>query len=86
MTITGFIGIYSDGLPAKIDAHGNNVAFACPSCGHPVLAIAREHQRGYAANNPAVCAGCGERLVIEVRESTKKVVIHRASEFTLEDL
>lgn len=79
-TITGFIGVYSDGTSAKVDAHGNNVAFACPSCGHPVLAIAREHQRGSSSTKPATCRGCGQDLFIEPRENTKKVVIYRASE------
>lgn len=79
-TITGFIGVYSDGSVAKVDAHGNNVAFACPVCEHPVLAIARQHQRGSSMNKPAVCNGCGEKLVVEPREGAKKVVIYRVQE------
>lgn len=80
MTITGFIGTYGDGSEAKIDAHGNNVAFACKQCGHPILAVAREHQRGSSPKNPAVCNGCSEKYIIEVRESSEKIVIYSASE------
>lgn len=80
MTITGFIGVYGNGEIAKIDAHGNNIAFLCNKCRHPVLAIAREHQRGSSLKNPATCLGCSEDFIIEVRESTKKVVIYNASE------
>jgi hypothetical protein len=32
MTITGFIGVYANGDPAKIDAYGNNAAFLCNKC------------------------------------------------------
>lgn len=81
MTITGFTGIYSDGSLAKIDAQGNNAAFLCVGCGYPVLAIAREHQRGSSTKNPAVCQGCSEQYVIEIRATTEEVVIFRVSEF-----
>ena len=80
MTITGFVGVYSDGTEAKIDAQGNNVAFSCNKCGHPVLAIAREHQRGYSSNNPAICQGCNEQYFIEVREKTEKIIINNVEE------
>ncbi len=80
MTITGFIGVYGNGDTAKIDAHGNNAAFLCNNCGHPVLAIAREHQRGSSVNKPATCLGCGEEFIIEPKESSQKVVIYNVSE------
>ena len=80
MTITGFIGVYGNGDIAKIDAHGNNAAFLCNKCGHPVLAIPREHQRGSSPDKPATCLGCGEAFIIEAREASKKVVIYNASE------
>ncbi len=80
MTITGFIGIYGNGDIAKIDAYENNAVFLCNKCGHPVLAIAREHQRGSSVDKPATCLGCGEDFIIEVRESSRKVVIYNVSE------
>jgi len=76
MTVTGYIGVYSNGNEAEIDAHGNNVAFSCNVCGHPVLAVAREHQRGYSSENPAICKKCNAQYFIEVRETTEKVIIH----------
>ena len=79
MTVTDFSGIYGNGDIANIDAHGNNVAFLCNKCGHPVLAIAREHQRGSSINKPATCLGCGEDFIIEAIEATKIVVINSAS-------
>lgn len=80
MTITGFTGVYGNGDLAKIDTHGNNAAFLCNKCGNPVLAIAREHQRGSSPNKPAICLGCGEEFIMEARESSKKVVIYNVSE------
>ena len=80
MTITGFIGTYRNGVSAQIDAHGNNAAFLCNKCDHPVLAIAREHQRGSSTKNPAICLGCGERFIIEPQESTKNIIISNISE------
>lgn len=44
--------------PILCDAFGNNVAFRCPDCGHPVLAVIREHQRGASPANPAKCRHC----------------------------
>lgn len=40
------------------DAFGNNVALSCPRCGHPMLAILRENQRGAHQQNPTICRGC----------------------------
>ena len=80
MTVTGFKGIYVNGDIANIDAHGNNVAFLCNKCGNPVLAIAREHQRGSSINKPATCLGCGEDYIIAAKEKTKLVTIYNASE------
>jgi hypothetical protein len=42
----------------RCDAFGNNVAFSCPKCCHPILAIIRENQRGAKITNPAVCRYC----------------------------
>ena len=42
----------------EADAFGNNVAFKCPKCGYPVLAVVRKGQRGSQADNPSNCKGC----------------------------
>lgn len=80
VTVTGFIGVFSDGISAKVDTHGNNVAFSCPDCLYPVLAVARENQRGFSKRNPAICRCCGEHYVIEPREELQKIVIYKANE------
>lgn len=81
MTVAGFIGVYGDGSEAHIDAQEDSIAFACPSCGHPVLAIASEQQRGFSTDNPAKCNGCGEQFVLDVREQMEKVIIFRFKEY-----
>jgi uncharacterized protein with PIN domain len=76
-TITDFAVVGEDGFPVAADPHGNNVAFRCIGCGGPVLAVARENQRGSSTENPAVCRGCHSRYWIEVREQESTVVLHR---------
>jgi predicted RNA-binding Zn-ribbon protein involved in translation (DUF1610 family) len=65
-TITGFVCVDENGRKIPCDAFGNNVAFSCVECGHPMLAIIREHQRGSDAANPAVCPVCGFRAWFSV--------------------
>jgi predicted RNA-binding Zn-ribbon protein involved in translation (DUF1610 family) len=47
--------------PALCDAYGNNVAFKCMKCGHPMLAIIlpKQNRHGSTPENPAVCRHCG---------------------------
>jgi len=65
MRVTDFNVVDSRSKKIDADPFGNNIAFACFSCKHPVLAIAREHQRGNSEKNPAVCRGCGKKYFIE---------------------
>ncbi len=53
--VTDFRCVDENGQDVPCDAFGNNVALSCPKCGHPVLAIMREHQRGSAPSNLAAC-------------------------------
>ena len=57
--VTDFECVDDTGHRILCDAFGNNVAFKCPMCAHPVLAIVRVNQRGSGPNNPAVCRRCG---------------------------
>lgn len=66
--ITGFTCTGESGEQIACDAFGNNVAFCCPKCQHPVLAIAREHQRGFSKDTPTKCPGCDLVLWIEILE------------------
>jgi hypothetical protein len=57
-TITKFRCTDEKGQQILCDAFGNNVAFNCSNCNHPMLAIIRENQRGSDANHPAECPNC----------------------------
>ncbi len=80
MKITDFLILSSDGnTEIRADAFGNNVAFACRHCRHPVLATARENQRGSDEEHPSKCKGCGKRYFLDIRPQTRKLYIHEAS-------
>ena len=76
MKITGFLTMDDMGVEIAADTHGNNIAFACFSCGHPVLAIARENQRGSDEKHPADCKSCGDEYFLDVRIPRKKLYVH----------
>jgi len=65
-TVTGFRCVDERGDSVLCDAFGNNVAFRCPDCGHPVNAIAREHHRGASPDSPAECRHCSFRGWMQV--------------------
>lgn len=77
MTVTDFVAEDEDGAAVNADAHGNNVAFACLDCGAPVLAIARQYQRGSASDRPATCRPCKSGFWIEPIEAERRIVVHR---------
>ena len=56
--VTTFGCIDERGERVLCDAFGNNVAFKCPDCGHPVLAIVRKDQRGSSKDKFAECPHC----------------------------
>jgi hypothetical protein len=72
-TITNFRCVDGAGRDVPCDAFGNNVALKCPKCGHPVVAIAREHQRGSGATNAAECRECGLKCWIEPTETNLRL-------------
>jgi transcription elongation factor Elf1 len=76
MKITDFLIMDGAGEEISADAFGNNVAFACEECGHPVLATALENQRGYDEEHPAVCRGCGRSYFLDIRMGAEKIYIH----------
>lgn len=81
--ITNFSTLGSDGKPIQADPFGNNVAFRCKVCSHPVLAIAMENQRGYSERNPAECRSCGTRYCIQVDEDAEEIHVHLLTPFEL---
>ena len=76
MKITGFLVMDSSGVEIRADAFGNNVAFECARCGHPVLATALENQRGSDENHLSACKGCGRGYFLDVRSTAEKIYIH----------
>jgi len=76
MKITDFLIMDGNGDEIEADAFGNNIAFSCADCGHPVLAIARENQRGSSEENPVFCKGCGTGYFLDVRSHAEKLYIH----------
>jgi len=74
MRVTDFGVVDSRGKKVDADPFGNNIAFACFCCKHPVLAIAREHHRGNSKENPAVCKGCGKKYFMESVDCKSEVV------------
>ncbi len=66
----------ADGDEIPADAFGDYVAFRCYYCGHPVLAIASENQRGSDEDHPAKCRRCGRQYFLDLRLQTEKLYIH----------
>jgi hypothetical protein len=61
------------GRPVKCDAFGNSIAFACPRCTHPMLAITRPKQRGSSPQKPALCRKCRYACWVEAGRDTLKL-------------
>lgn len=75
MKVTDFLVLDTDGNEILADPHGNNLAFSCPTCGAPVLAVALENQRGWDEEHPAVCRSCESAYFLDIREHAKKLYI-----------
>jgi hypothetical protein len=76
MKITDFLVMDTNGEEIEADPHGNNLAFCCMECGHPVVAVALENQRGSDEQHPASCRGCGARYFLDIRPHAEKLYIH----------
>lgn len=76
MKITGFLVLDGDGRELPADPYGTNLAFCCLSCGHPLLAVALENQRGSDEQHPAVCKRCQAAFFLDVRPQSEKLYIH----------
>jgi len=75
LKITDFLVFDAAGNEISADPHGNNLAFCCPACGHPVLAVALANQRGSDEAHPAVCRGCAARYFLDIRSGSEKLYI-----------
>jgi len=75
-TVTG-LNAWSQSQAVPADAHGNNVAFACLNCNHPVLATLMPHQRGSSAEKPTQCRACSASYWVEVQAARNRLQVHR---------
>ncbi|OCH11864.1 hypothetical protein [Aliivibrio sp. 1S128] len=75
MRITNFKAFDSDNSQLSVDAYGNNIAFQCLKCGHPILGIARLNQRGSDLKHPASCKKCGVLHYLHIVEAENKIYI-----------
>jgi predicted RNA-binding Zn-ribbon protein involved in translation (DUF1610 family) len=73
--VTDFHCVDESGERVICDPYGNNVAFKCKKCGHPMLAIVlpKQNRRGSTPDNPAVCRHCGFRAWV-VAEPAKRLL------------
>ena len=77
MKITDFSVMNSNGENVLSDPFGNNVAFTCKACGHPVLAIAIRNQRGGDKEHPSECRGCSAKYFLELHRDAKQVYVRQ---------
>ncbi len=77
MTAVTGLKAWSQSQPVPADAHGNNVAFACLNCSHPVLATLMPHQRGSSAEKPTQCHACSTAFWVEVQTARNRLQVHR---------
>ena len=79
MKITDFFILDTNGNEMPADAHGNNLAFNCWSCGHPVLIVALENQRGFDEEHLAECKGkgCNSRYFLDIRSHKDILYVHQ---------
>ena len=71
--ITGFRCVDNAEEDVPCDAFGNYVAYDCPKCGSPLLAILLDKQRGSNAKYPTECR-CGLLTWITVDSTINKVL------------
>lgn len=71
--VTDFHLVDEVGERALCDAFGNNVAFKCMKCGHPMLAIIlpEQNRHGSTPENPAECRHCHFRSWVVAEPATK---------------
>lgn len=60
-TLTG-VAFTNAGVPTQTHAVGNNMAWKCAACGHPILFVYRG--AGGRLGNPASCPGCATQYYL----------------------
>jgi len=62
MNITDFLTMNGDGDLIHADTLGNNIAFNCIDCFHPILASSKDGSSGSDEEHPVTCKGCGQKF------------------------
>jgi hypothetical protein len=75
--ITDFTCVDGSDNAVPCDAFGNNVALRCPKCGHPILAIILENQRGSSKQNRSVCRSCKYECWVTISERNQ-LLLHNS--------
>ncbi|NRB41750.1 MAG: hypothetical protein HRU20_25315 [Pseudomonadales bacterium] len=81
MNITKFIILDGQGEELASDASGENLAFACLDCGHPVIAHSKKGKRGSCEDIPSACKNCGEMYFLDIRKRSEKLYVFNVREF-----
>ena len=61
----------SYGEPIAADFYGNNLAFICQNCGHPILAAA-DPSRKYKKSDGTYCINCEHSYSLKWKEDEPK--------------
>ena len=64
----------SYGEPIAVDHSGNNVAFTCQNCGHPILAPA-DPARQFKKSDGTYCINCEHSYSLKWKEDEPKTLI-----------
>jgi hypothetical protein len=76
--VTGFSCVDENGEEVPCEAFGNNVAFNCCLCNHPMLAVMLKDGRGSKPENPSLCrrGDCGSRAWLSVDSEVQSLTLH----------
>jgi hypothetical protein len=65
------------GQGTDADSFGNNIAWKCPSCEHPVLFVCLDNQKGWGQDNWTPCEGCERQYCATGDEQTVTIFINQ---------
>ncbi len=81
MNITKFVILDGQGDVLPSDANGENLAFSCPCCGHPIIASSKKGKRGSNEDTPSICKSCNEMYFLDIRKRSEKLYVFNVREF-----
>jgi len=75
MNITDFLTMDGDGDLIHADTLGNDIAFNCMECYHPILASSKDGAPGNEEEQPVTFKGCDIKYFLDVRLQAEKLHI-----------